>query len=522
MNKAKGQNGYHSRRSFIKRAGASLGTLALAGIGRSEAQVTQFSQVSKWDYETGVLILGIGGAGLVTAITARDLGADVMILEKATEAHSGGNTRVCGQGSWCPTNLDDTIAYQKALSDGYPVPDEVISAYHQYTVQTADWIAKMGGKMRVAPSKGEFPEFPGAPSTVICWSDMPGPSKLYEVFKSNAIQRNVRIMYETPGIELVQDIKTREVKGVVAERQGKRIYIKAKKAVVLCTGGFENNQEMIRDYLLMPCGYPKGSPYNTGDGIRMAQAIGADLWHMDNQAGPDLNFKAPGVDWAFGYVFSPPGKGYIWVAKDGTRFVNETVSTKHGKIPFHGIYVPCPTPLPVHAIFDETTRNAGPFYSPNNRMCWYSVIEKYSWSADSSAEIQKGWILKADTIRELALKIGKSPDTLEKTIATWNQSCAAGNDSEFGRPANRLTPIQTPPYYAMELVPAFTNTQGGPRRNRYAQVLDVNRKPIPRLYSGGELGSIYSYHYQGGGNILECIAFGRIAGERVAAEKPWA
>jgi len=74
----------------------------------------------------------------------------------------------------------------------------------------------------------------------------------------------------------------------------------------------------------------------------------------------------------------------------------------------------------------------------------------------------------------------------------------------------------------MELVPAFTNTQGGPRRNRYAQVLDINRRPIPRLYSGGELGSIYSYHYQGGGNILECIAFGRIAGERVAAEKPWA
>jgi succinate dehydrogenase/fumarate reductase flavoprotein subunit len=58
--------------------------------------------------------------------------------------------------------------------------------------------------------------------------------------------------------------------------------------VALCTGGFENNQEMIRDYLGMPYGYPKGSPYNTGDGIRMAMAIGADLWHMDNQAGPDL------------------------------------------------------------------------------------------------------------------------------------------------------------------------------------------------------------------------------------------
>ena len=155
-------------------------------------------------------------------------------------------------------------------------------------------------------------------------------------------------------------------------------------------------------------------------------------------------------------------------------------------------------------------------------MCWYNVIENYKWSEDSSVELEKGWILKADNIRELAGKIGKNPDTLENTVKTWNKSCAAGNDAEFGRLANRMAPIETPPYYAMELVPSFTNTQGGPRRNKYAQVLDTNKKPIPRLYSGGELGSIYSYHYQGGGNILECIAFGRIAGERTSAEKPWA
>ena len=85
-----------------------------------------------------------------------------------------------------------------------------------------------------------------------------------------------------------------------------------------------------------------------------------------------------------------------------------------------------------------------------------------------------------------------------------------------------MEPIQAPPFYAAELFPAFTNTQGGPRRNEKSQVLDTDRKPIPRLYSGGELGSIYSYHYQGGGNILECIVFGRIAGENAAAEEPWA
>jgi succinate dehydrogenase/fumarate reductase flavoprotein subunit len=95
-------------------------------------------------------------------------------------------------------------------------------------------------------------------------------------------------------------------------------------------------------------------------------------------------------------------------------------------------------------------------------------------------------------------------------------------DSDFGRDPKRMAPIQTPPFYAAEFVPAFTNTQGGPRRNSNAQVLDTNRKPIPRLYSAGELGALYSWHYQGGGNILECIVFGRIAGEHTAKEKPWA
>jgi succinate dehydrogenase/fumarate reductase flavoprotein subunit len=166
-------------------------------------------------------------------------------------------------------------------------------------------------------------------------------------------------------------------------------------------------------------------------------------------------------------------------------------------------------------------RKSGPLYPADYSFCWWSQIEKYRWSPDSSSEIEKGWIVKADSLKELAGKIGKNPDTLEKTVAAWNKSCAAGNDSEFGRDPKRMAPIQTPPFYAAEFVPAFTNTQGGPRRNSNAQVLDTNRKPIPRLYSAGELGALYSWHYQGGGNILECIVFGRIAGEHAAAEKPW-
>ncbi len=446
--KAEKKKDRFTRRNFLKTAAASAGATALAGVGSKEAAAVQQNQVPKWDLEAGVVVLGIGGAGLTSAIAAHDLGADVLILEKASEAHAGGNTRVSMQGVWCPPDLDEALTYQRALNGRYPVPEEVFQAYHQYTTKSAEWLKKICGKISHRPSSsgGEFPEFPGSRSSYMCAPEEGfGFSRLWKMLKDAVAKRQIKIMYETPGIELVQDFRSREIRGVIAERQGKKIYVKAKKAVILCTGGFENNQEMIRDYLLLPCGYPFGSPYNTGDGIRMAQAVGADLWHMANVCGPVLSFKAPGVEWAFGAGFSLPAGGYIFVANDATRFVNENLPSRHGKVAYHGTYVHLPLPLPVHVVFDEIGRKSGPLYRNDEFWCWHAVIEKYKWSADSSAELEKGWILKADTIRELALKMGKNPDTLEKTVATWNRFCAAGNDSEFGRPEKWMIPIKTPP-----------------------------------------------------------------------------
>jgi len=155
-------------------------------------------------------------------------------------------------------------------------------------------------------------------------------------------------------------------------------------------------------------------------------------------------------------------------------------------------------------------------------MSWWTVKKVYSWSKDNSKELAKGWIVQADTIAELARKINKDPGKLEATLKQYNEFCAAGMDPQFGRPKTALLPVSAGPFYAMELMATFTNTQGGPRRNKEARVLDTMGKPIPRLYSGGELGSMYSHCYNGGGNIGECMAFGRIAGENAAAEKPWA
>ena len=98
---------------------------------------------------------------------------------------------------------------------------------------------------------------------------------------------------------------------------------------------------------------------------------------------------------------------------------------------------------------------------------------------------------------------------------------ADGTDADYDRKLMLNPFAASGPYYAMELSPSMINTQGGPKRNEEARVLKPDGSPIPRLYSAGELGSIYSYLYQGTGNIGECLAFGRIAGRNVADETPW-
>ena len=148
------------------------------------------------------------------------------------------------------------------------------------------------------------------------------------------------------------------------------------------------------------------------------------------------------------------------------------------------------------------------------------MVECYDWSDDNSAEVTKGWIKKADSIATLAQAIGVDASTLEGAVEKWNAHCEGEEDTEFGRTL-MMSPIAAGPFYAVEISPSMLNTQGGPRRNVNAQIVRPDGSPIPRLYSAGELGSIYSYLYQGTGNIGECMAFGRIAGRNAVSEQPW-
>jgi len=151
------------------------------------------------------------------------------------------------------------------------------------------------------------------------------------------------------------------------------------------------------------------------------------------------------------------------------------------------------------------------------------------WSNDNFEELNRGWIRSGNTIEELATNIkknefGKRMDAadLAASINRYNELCAKKNDDDYSRPVSSMLPVNAPPYYAFAKVAGGVCTHGGPRRSARAEVLDPELVPIPRLFSAGELGSIYGRTYSvTGGNIGEASAFGRIAGRNAAAMKAW-
>ena len=159
-----------------------------------------------------------------------------------------------------------------------------------------------------------------------------------------------------------------------------------------------------------------------------------------------------------------------------------------------------------------TTREAGSIAS--QWLSWPTTTEGYTWSNDNLAEIEKGWIIKADTIEELAEKIGRDPVELQATIDRYNEMCEKGVDEDFGRDPATMAPIEKAPFYAVSITPTLVATTGGAKRDTDGRVLDWNENPIPGLYEAGELGSYVSNLYQNGVFLSEAMLSGRTAASK--------
>jgi succinate dehydrogenase/fumarate reductase flavoprotein subunit len=519
------KNGRVNRRSFLKgsaTAGAAAAAGAVAGVLTPE--MAGAAAPARWNREVDVVIVGTGHAGLAAAITAADAGAKVLILEKLKKEHEGGNSKVSGNMWWTPTTLAGGVEYIEALSYGL-TDKESIQALAEEMVKLNGWLETLGiKKTPLGIFQPEHGELPGS-SSVRTWSNGgASEAKLWTPLREQVEKRRIEVLYETPARELVQ-AANREIAGVRAEASGKPLFIKARKAVILCCGGFEFDFEMQKQFLPGWPIYGQGSPGNTGDGIRMAQQVGAALWHMNNPLAGLGGLVVP----EFAPVVIPinvAGPGYIRVDKFGRRFMSETRPSRHGfgvkehVLQFDGI-VGDFTRLPCYVVFDETSRLRGPL-SSSRKFGWFGWFSGYEWSKDNSREIEKGWITKGETLAELAGKLGMKAEDLGATVLGYNAHCRNKIDPAFNREPDTLVPLEKPPYYAVKLYPTMVNTQGGPRRNGRCQIVDPNGQPIPRLFSAGEMGSFWGWMYNGGGNNAECLCTGQIAARGAVAMKPLA
>src|SRR5207342_995554 len=416
----------------------------------------------EWDAEADVIIVGFGAAGMAASVTAHDLGAKVVILEKAPEGQEGGNTRVAGQGYLNTSSADSAIAYLTALCGPYTVPEPMVKVWAEEMGRNNAWLQSLGGdpqEHQHPPVGIEFPDLPGA-DCVHKFHDGPtyGYSYTWKLFERLVKERPIPIHYETPGRELIQHDATKEILGVRAMHGGRAVNVKARRGVVLTCGGFENNQEMIRNYLPgVPYCYTSGSPYNEGDGITMAMSVGADLWHMNNYAGPSMALKVPEIRTSLSMQALHYSKetldGMIVVGPDARRFTDEKFKTRHGKVPVNGRWLPLSTPCPMFLIFDHTLFSAGPLYDKHPSHGWTQIIERYEWSEDNSVELAKGWIRRADSVAALASIVGLDPKALADSVERWNRHAEAHHDADFGRRL-MMAPIARGPFYAIELSPS--------------------------------------------------------------------
>jgi len=486
------------------------------------------ASIDRWDIEADVVILGFGLAGAVAAIEAHDTDpeADILIIEKNPEHKVGGNSRVAGQALSLPRDRESLLVYQRALNEPNPVPEELLAVWADAMIEQQSWIERMANEVGMAleasPRGPEFADMPGSQTMGDGYTIVPRPSGVWNCFKAHVDRRTIRSLFDTRAVDLIQDPDSREVFGVLATRHAQQLAIRARRALVMCVGGFEGDLEMNLNY----CGqelYPLGNPANTGDGIRMLQRAGAELWHMRNRnqsSGIWPAMKFP--EYAAAFFRNPwmTSTSWIEIARDNRRFYDEGASLEplHYRIKVHDQWVDAPhaSVLPVHMIFDEQTR-LGDCLSVDN-MSWNILVEGYRWSPDNTAEIERGWITRANTIHQLATKIGRDPDALHATIERYNHHARSGHDPDYGRAAERMTPIEHPPFYAAQIVPGLVCSTGGAKRDTRSRVLDTNGHPIPRLYEAGELGSTIANLYQNGSFLTECMVFGRIAGRHAVTE----
>ncbi|MGE2715414.1 FAD-dependent oxidoreductase [Mycolicibacterium litorale] len=530
--------------------------------------------MSAWDHETDVVVLGSGGAGLAAALTAAAQGAAVEVYEKA--ATVGGTTAVSGGIVWIPAHdraadeltIDDALAYLRAQSLGV-MDDDLVETFVRTGPRMLEFVeAHSGLRFSVAEGFPDYkPELPGGrPGGGRSLSAAPfdlarlGPwrdriTSFPADFSNVGIDAETRARIHASVDETLEDpcvagtaliaglleglldagvtphTESRAVEliaedgrivGVRIQQRDREIRVHSRRGVILGTGGFEWDRGLVEAFLRGPMRGPVSPPNNTGDGLRMAMAHGADLANMGEAWWVPI-VQIPG-DTIDGHPRSRSVRlertrpRSIIVNRAGRRFLNEAgeYNSMAGAFqyldPRHG-YVNDPAWI----VFDSLH------------------LKKYGFLAVEPDGPAPDWYTKSADLAELGEKTGIDAAGLARTLADWNHHVAEERDPEFGRGASAydgywgdphaptpalqtLGPIDTPPYYAVPVAIGAMGTKGGPRTDRDGQVLHVSGAPIPGLYAAGNAmaGATGKAYGGAGGTLGPAMVFGVRAGHAAA------
>lgn len=539
----------------------------------------------RWDKEFDVVVAGSGGAGLTAAILAHDNGARVAVLERTdrvggTTAVSGGAVWIPMNDHMSEVEVSDSreeaLMYCKRLSAG-TVPDQMIETFLDTASEMVRYLeAHTPLRFTVWTSPDYYADDPGgrpcgralepevfSKKELGEWADRLRPApmlmlplsleemlKKYRLFMGlenfpadlvmdrikdqvvgmggaligrllkGCLDRGITILLGTRARELVRD--DGRVAGVSAEKDGAEMRIRARGGIVLASGGFEWNQELVKKFIPGPLEYPNSPPFNEGDALLMAMEVGADLANMTG-AWWEPSGIVPGEE----YEGRPLGRFIaaertaphtIMVNRFGERFVSEGLPYNDMGRVFHH--------------FDPTT------YSFRNLPCW-SIFDRQYRGRYPALTVMPGdpdpeWLARDGTLEGLAGKVGIDAAGLSATVERWNSFVREGSDPDFHRgertferaagdprlPNPNLGTIEEPPFYALPVYPGALGTNGGPRTNVKGQVLNVRGEVIPGLYGAGN--AIASPtgigYYSGGGTIAPAMTWGYICGINAAKE----
>ena len=460
--------------------------------------------------ETDLAIVGAGGAGQVATLRASSLGKKVVLIEKmpfvgGAAAINGGTVVV--QGSKLQKELgvkDDSpeIMRQDLLKNGHNLNDKgKLNLYVNHVGPTIDWLLEQGLKIDTKAGFTNEAEY-SKPRCIRWLGGAPANMKrMYALVQKTGAQ----VFTGTRAQELI--VENGVVVGVKAQAGDGTTYTIKSKAVLLATGGFGYAKDLLTGSLKQSLYY--GPVSSTGDGHKMAKAVGAKLQMMEyGKIYPNGVEVAPGIAkstiWANKNAFEK-GSG-ILVDKNGKRVISETASNNAIK----NVELKQPDTT-LYILMDQPTFDA---FAQGLYIGGITSAEVNAWIGKDGKGTPQ--LVKADTIEAAAAKLGLNGANLKQEVARYNGFVKNGKDTDFNRPAKFMTKVvlDKGPYYIIEQQPRFATTMGGVVTNNSFNVLDVNGKPIKGLFAAGELvGGAMGDDSPPGGNMGWAVTSGKLSAE---------